>query len=90
VFVTQNINKEESIFHYLTEGDVFNKNTGEVKFANFKKPCPPSEQRPTSSNNIFGVNVFKNKAIELIKYKESVELDNYQGTNPVVKVSLKR
>jgi len=90
-FITQNINKEESIFHYLTEGDVFNKLTGEVIFASFKKPCELHNNRPTPGTSIFRPNQFKQKAIELLRFNEdNFELNNFEGNNPVVRVIMKR
>jgi len=90
VFITQNINKEESIFHYLTEGDQFNKQTGEIIYASYKKPCTLHNNRPTPSTSIFRPNQFRDKSIELIKFNEDYELNSFEGNNPVVRVTMKK
>jgi hypothetical protein len=90
VYLFQKIDHENSEFHLLTHGDKFNENTGVVKFATWKKECPPSSVKPSPSRSIFNPNVFRTKAIEVAQFGAAIELKNFQGTSPVVEVTLKR
>eukprot|EP01080_Neovahlkampfia_damariscottae_P003957 gene3957-7213_t len=90
VFVYQKIDEQNTKFHFLTHGDKFDENTGKVKFAKWKKKCPPSTVKPSPSRSIFGINQFRTKAIQVAQYSEKFELKNFQGSNPVVEVTLSR
>lgn len=91
VYVVVNMNnKETSLWHYLTEGDSFDINTGTIQYAPWKKQCNTTDRSPSVSYSIFNPNVFTSKAKELTLFKGNVDFTSYQGSNPVAVVKMSK
>jgi len=64
---------------------------GKITIAPNKVRCSPSTQRPINSRSIFNPNEFTRVAKELVKFQEQqIQIENVQGTNPVVVVTMKK
>lgn len=77
---------QRSLMHFLTRGDKFNINTGEIVFSDDKNRCLSTEQ-PTPSNSVFsGVN-YRDISIAVAKASAPTRLTNLHG-NPAVFVTM--
>lgn len=90
VYISQKVDKENSIWHYLTEGDSFDITSGKIEYAAWKKACETTTNRPSESRSIFSPNDFTSKAKQLTTFKENIEYTGYQGSNPVIVVKMNK
>jgi hypothetical protein len=79
---------EAATQHYLTEGDMFNTENGEVRFAGWKTPCDNSTQKPSESTNIFSH--YRRISLEYARWVERSGHRGSYGRNPVVVVAFSK
>jgi cyanophycinase len=92
VYLQNNIDKEHSIFSYLTEDDEMLLNPDgkvTVRIASYKGRCPTSSNAPTPSTRIFAPNAFTNIVKNLATYQNvSHTVTSVEGSRPVVQVDM--